>query len=81
MKRKNLLINLLGSKLIVDDILKLFKKLPTYALLSIKGPKHNPLFKISVSINKSKKYTGSGNSKKNAEQDAAEKLLKDINII
>ena len=61
--------------------LKLFKKLPTYALLSIKGPKHNPLFKISVSINKSKKYTGSGNSKKNAEQDAAEKLLKDINII
>ena len=28
--------------------LKLFKTLPNYELLSIKGPKHNPLFKISV---------------------------------
>ena len=51
-----------------------------YILLNTRGPRHNPSFKISVSINNSKKYIGLGNSKKNAEQDAAKNLLKDINI-
>jgi len=60
--------------------LKVFKKLPSYRLLGIKGPKHNPVFKISVTIDKSKKFIGIGNSKKKAEQDAASKLLKNINI-
>ena len=60
--------------------LKLFKKLPLYRLLSAKGPRHNPVFKVSVSIKKSKQYNGSGNSKKEAEQAAANNLLKDINI-
>ena len=74
-------VTVLDSKTkLQEHSLKLFKKLPTYTLLSIKGPKHNPSFKISVSINKSKKYTGIGNSKKNAEQNAAKKLLSDINI-
>ena len=74
-------VTVLDSKTkLQEHSLKLFKKLPTYTLLSIKGPKHNPSFKISVSINKSKKFTGIGNSKKNAEQNAAKKLLSDINI-
>ena len=60
--------------------LKFFKKLPSYRLLGIKGPKHNPVFKMSVTIDKSKKFIGIGNSKKKAEQDAANKLLKNINI-
>ena len=60
--------------------LKLFKKLPKYHLLSSKGPRHLPVFKISVSVDKSSKFIGIGNSKKQAEQDAANKFLKKINI-
>ena len=60
--------------------LKLFKKLPIYHLLSTRGPRHNPIFKVSVSIKKSKQFTGSGNSKKAAQQAAANNLLKDISI-
>ena len=60
--------------------LKLFKKLPKYHLLSSKGPRHSPIFKVSVSIKKSKQFNGSGNSKKEAEQAAANNLLKDITI-
>ena len=60
--------------------LKLFKKLPKYHLLSSKGPRHSPIFKVSVSIKKSKQFIGSGNSKKEAEQAAANNLLKDIAI-
>ena len=60
--------------------LKLYKKLPKYHLLSSKGPRHSPIFKVSVSIKKSKQFIGSGNSKKEAEQAAANNLLKDITI-
>ena len=60
--------------------LKLFKKLPKYHLLSSRGPRHSPIFKVSVSIKKSKQFIGSGNSKKEAEQAAANNLLKDITI-
>tara|TARA_B100000579_G_scaffold60016_1_gene43415 strand:+ start:1680 stop:2348 length:669 start_codon:yes stop_codon:yes gene_type:complete len=58
--------------------LKKFKKLPIYKLVNAKGPKHNPIFKVSVSINNSKTFFGLGNSKKNAEQNAALNLLKFI---
>ena len=60
--------------------LKLYKKLPKYHLLSSRGPRHSPIFKVSVSIKKSKQFIGSGNSKKEAEQAAANNLLKDIAI-
>ncbi len=59
--------------------LKKFKKLPIYKLVNAKGPKHNPIFKVSVSIKNSKTFFGLGNSKKNAEQNAALNLLKFIN--
>tara|TARA_B100001996_G_C18651223_1_gene589475 strand:- start:502 stop:1170 length:669 start_codon:yes stop_codon:yes gene_type:complete len=58
--------------------LKKFKKLPIYKLVNAKGPKHNPIFKVSVSIKNSKTFFGQGNSKKNAEQNAALNLLKFI---
>ena len=74
-------ITILDSKTKLQEYsLKHFKKLPRYCLLSSVGPKHNPTFKISVVVDKSKKFIGLGNSKKLAEQDAAGKLLKDINI-
>ena len=60
--------------------LKLYKKLPHYRLVSSSGPKHNPIYKISVSIRESRKFIGVGHSKKEAEQNCAAKLLKEINI-
>ena len=78
-KKSNVII--VDSKTRLQEYsLKKFKKLPNYNLLSSKGPKHNPTFKISVSINNFKKFTGVGNSKQQAEQNAAAKLLKDNNI-
>lgn len=72
-------ITVLDSKTKLQEYsLKLYKKLPKYILVSAKGPKHNPIFKIHVSIENSKKFTGKGNSKKLAEQDAAKSLLKSI---
>ncbi len=63
-----------------EHSLKLYKKLPSYKFLTSKGPKHNPIFKISVSILGSRNFIGTGNSKKEAEQNAASNLLKGINI-
>ncbi len=60
--------------------LKNYKKLPLYRLINSTGPKHNPIYKISVSIIGSKQFVGVGNSKQQAELDGAAKLLKDNNI-
>jgi len=60
--------------------LRFYKKLPVYRLLSSKGPRHNPIFKISVTISGSKQFVGFGSSKQQAQQDAANNLLKNINI-
>ena len=60
--------------------LKKYKKLPLYRLVNSTGPKHNPTYKISVSIIGSKQFVGVGNSKQQAELDGAEKLLKGNNI-
>ena len=59
-----------------EHSLKKFKKLPLYRFISTKGPKHNPTYKISVSIVGGKKFIGFGNSKQQAELDGAHKLLK-----
>ena len=55
--------------------LKTYKLLPVYKLLDNKGPRHKPLIKVSVKIKDSKNITATGNSKKEAEQKAAKKLL------
>ena len=60
--------------------LKRYKKLPIYRLVSSIGPRHNPIYKISVSISGSKEFIGTGNSKQQAEQDGALHLLNGINI-
>ena len=60
--------------------LKTFKKLPLYRLVSSSGPRHNPIYKIAVSIIGSKHFIGVGNSKQQAELDGAAKLLRDKNI-
>jgi len=60
--------------------LKNFKKLPIYKTIKKSGPNHSPFFQVSVQIENSKKYLGQGNSKKNAEQNAALKLIRSLNI-
>jgi len=60
--------------------LKYFKKLPTYKILSYKGPQHNPTYKVSVKIYDSKLFYGIGNSIKIAEHNAARKIIKDLKI-
>ena len=59
--------------------LKNFKKLPTYKLISITGPRHKPMFKIGVKLPNTKYFIASGKSKKEAEQNAAIECLKNIN--
>ncbi len=58
--------------------LKIFKKLPTYKLISNTGPRHKPLFKVAVKIKNTKFFTGSGSSKKEAEQNAANLCLESV---
>ena len=60
--------------------LKYYKKLPTYKVLSSKGPQHKPSYKVSVKIHDSKFFYGTGNSKKIAEHHAARKIIKDLKI-
>ena len=82
--RKNIdksTVTILDSKTKLQEYsLKSYKKLPHYRLMSSHGPKHNPTYKISVSITDSKKFVGVGNSKQQAELDGATKLLKFKNI-
>ncbi len=59
--------------------LKKFKKLPSYKIISNTGPRHKPLFKVGVKLINTKYYIAEGKSKKEAEQNAAIKCLKDIN--
>ena len=58
--------------------LKKFKLLPIYKLVESSGPKHKPIFKISVRLKNSKIVKGVGSSKKEAELNAASILLKNL---
>ena len=58
--------------------LKKFKKLPIYKLISNTGPRHKPLFKIAVKLQNTKFFIAEGNSKKDAEQNAAQLCLNHI---
>ena len=60
--------------------LKKHKKLPKYKLSSQTGPHHSPKFKAEVQIFNSRKYTATGSSKKNAQQNAAKKLLIELKL-
>ena len=74
-------ITLIDSKTKLQEFsLKQFKVLPKYVFFKKTGPQHRPLFKTEVQIPNSKKVFGTGSSKKNAQQNAAAKLLKILNI-
>jgi len=61
--------------------LKKFKRLPIYKLISNTGPRHKPLFKVAVKLIDTKFFTAQGNSKKDAEQNAAKICLQNIKNI
>jgi len=63
-----------------EHSLKRYKKLPLYRLINSSGPRHSPTYKISVSIVGTKQFIGTGGSKQQAEQNAADKLLEGKNI-
>ena len=61
--------------------LKKFKKLPIYKVISNTGPRHKPLFKVSVKLLDTKFFIAEGKSKKDAEQNAAILCLQSIKKI
>ena len=74
-------VTLIDSKTKLQEYsLKKFKKLPKYTFFKKSGPQHEPVFKTEVEIPESKKIIGVGSSKKNAQQHAASKLIKILNI-
>mgnify|MGYP001293804254 CR=1 FL=1 len=74
-------ITLIDSKTKLQEYsLKKFKVLPKYIFSKKTGPQHRPIFKTEVQMPNSKKIIGVGSSKKNAQQNAAAKLLKVLNI-
>ncbi len=75
------IITIIDSKTKLQEFsLKKFKVLPKYIFFKKTGPQHNPLFKTVVEIPNSKKISGAGSSKKQAQQDAAAKLIKILKI-
>ena len=74
-------VTLIDSKTQLQEYsLKKFKELPKYTFHKKIGPQHEPSFKTEVQIPNSKKISGTGSSKKKAQQNAAEKLLKILKI-
>ncbi len=74
-------VTLIDSKTKLQEFsLKKFKELPKYIFFKKTGPQHRPLFKTEVQIPNSKKIIGVGSSKKKAQQNAASKLLKILNV-
>ena len=75
------IITLVDSKTQLQEYsLKKFKELPKYIFHKKTGLQHKPFFKTQVQIPNSKKISGTGTSKKNAQQNAASKLLKILNV-
>ena len=79
---ENSILPLIDAKTqLQEHSLKKFKKLPKYTFYKKTGPQHQPIFKTDVQIPNSKKVIGTGTSKKNAQQNAASKLLRALKIL
>ena len=70
-----------SKTMLQEHSLKKFKSLPTYKLIKNSGPKHKPIFVVSAKIKNSKASHGKGFSKKDAEQNAAKKLLINLDLL
>ena len=81
-KIKDSVITQIDAKTKLQELsLKKFKKLPIYKLISNTGPRHKPLFKVAVKLMNTNFYIAQGNTKKDAEQNAAIVCLQNIKKI
>ncbi len=55
--------------------------LPIYSLVDKIGPDHNPLFTVKVHVKSYEYKTGKGKTLQDAEQSAAEQLLKNLKLM
>jgi ribonuclease III len=53
---------------------------PVYTLVRREGPDHAPRFVVEVSVSRQEPQTGEGGSKREAEQDAAKKMLSSLGM-
>jgi dsRNA-specific ribonuclease len=60
---------------------ELFKTIPRYSLKNEYGPDHDKTFVIQLAIADRVFTSGTGKSKKEAEQEAARKALEELDII
>ena len=78
----NSAVTIIDAKTQLQELsLKKYKELPKYTFYKKTGPHHSPIFKTDVQIPNSKKVIGTGSSKKNAQQNAAAKLLNTLKIL
>ena len=75
-------VTLIDSKTQLQEYsLKKFKTLPVYIIKKQSGPQHSPIFKVEVHIKNSKRFIATGTSKKDAQQNAAQKLLTNLKVL
>jgi len=77
---KSLITKIDAKTQLQEYSLKRYKMLPVYKINKQSGPQHSPVFKVEVQIKSSKKCFASGTSKKDAQQNAAQKLLIDLKV-
>lgn len=95
MQVQNLIIRLFGAQATAvdrDDVKENYKAqlqewtqsraegIPIYAVVSMEGPAHDPIFSVSVSVGEKVAGNGSGHSKKDAEQSAARDALVNLGV-
>ena len=64
-----------SKSLLQEFCLNEFKRLPTYSMIEKIGPDHMPIFTVSVNINDNNLMLAKGSNLRNAEENAASKLL------
>lgn len=77
-KQKEIIITDYKSRL-QEIVQSEYKVLPEYKVLNESGPDHDKSFEVAVYVKKQLLGKGSGHSKKEAQQAAAEKAMKNIN--
>ena len=69
-----------SKSLLQEFCLDQFKQLPKYSMVEKSGPDHMPVFTVSVNINEKNAMLAKGSNLKNAEENAASKLLAFLKI-
>lgn len=71
--------NFKDPKTLLQEIFQAkYKKLPVYKIAEVSGPPHKRKFKVEIYLDEKKISEGQGNSKQEAEFDAALKILKKL---